>query len=118
MAPPLKGEKVIEAIASAHESTIRSVLRALCADKETEHRIGALLSKLLPDTTNPSSGSFNSANKRKPGGKMEICVQCDQPFDEEGESETCVYHPGEWALSTILFPSFFRPPYYSKVGLL
>lgn len=91
MAPPLNGATVIETIASAPESTIRSALRALCADRETKHRIGELLAKLLPDSQPSDGGPSANKNKRKPGGKIEICAQCDEPFDEEdNESEACV----------------------------
>jgi hypothetical protein len=98
MPPPLYGSKLIEAIASAPDSTIRSILRALCADGETKQRIGELMAKLLPDpqASDGNASANNNSNKRKPGGKMEICARCDQPFGEEdNEGETCLYHPGE-----------------------
>jgi hypothetical protein len=115
MAPPFKGEKLIETIASAPESTIRSVLRALCADSETEYRIGELLARLLPDSEPSDGNSSANNNKRKPGSKMEICAQCDQPFDENDGGGTCVYHPvsGHFPISFPIYVSFrpFQPRY-------
>ncbi|KAK1774758.1 hypothetical protein QBC45DRAFT_336824 [Copromyces sp. CBS 386.78] len=99
--PDLQDEEIVQAIASAPSSTVRTVLRALCADEETKLRIGMFLSQ-LPVTYeqrdqsrqgSSSSSSSSASRKRKTAPQIEICVQCESPFEEGDESLTCQHHP-------------------------
>ncbi|ESA43123.1 hypothetical protein GE21DRAFT_3837 [Neurospora crassa] len=69
--PTLKDEEVITAIATAPSSTVRSVLRALCANNDNKRLIGKMLSE-LPVTY--EQVEQNITKKRK-AVHQEICVQ-------------------------------------------
>lgn len=90
-----KGEKLIEAIASADESTLRIVLRALCAKRANQELIG----KYLYEAANAKPAESNDAGepslKRKAEYPVQICIQCDQAFNEnDNKEDSCRYHPG------------------------
>lgn len=117
------GESVIAVIDTAPESTVRAVLRALCAEDELMVRIANMLSKLPLDVeseegddqtaeqsdsgdTYPDdlaqeywslySGGESSRHGKRKAAQMEICVQCEESFEEGDESLTCRYHPGKF----------------------
>ncbi|KAK3400804.1 hypothetical protein B0T20DRAFT_405288 [Sordaria brevicollis] len=102
----LKNLQLMEAIQTAPDTTVRTVLRALCGDETYKARIRTLmLDKKFPlklETADASadgtqgSGSIN--NKRK-ATRTEICVQCNQPFELGDNSKTCRYHPHDKQLN-------------------
>ncbi|KAK3495013.1 uncharacterized protein B0T23DRAFT_336379 [Neurospora hispaniola] len=83
------GEKLIEAIASADESTLRAVLRGLCAERE----VAQLISKHLYEVNklNAAKGG-SSGSKRKATSPVHICIQCGQAFEEDDNKKECRYH--------------------------
>ncbi|KAK3334396.1 hypothetical protein B0H65DRAFT_81852 [Neurospora tetraspora] len=104
--PDLEDEQIVQAIASAPSGTVRSVLRALCADEETKLCIGRFLSQ-LPLTyeewdQSRQASSSSASRKRKTAPQIEICVQCESPFEKGDESLTCRHHPCEFHV----FPTY------------
>lgn len=107
--PDLEDEQIVQAIASAPSGTVRSVLRALCADEETKLCIGRFLSQ-LPLTyeewdQSRQASSSSASRKRKTAPQIEICVQCESPFEKGDESLTCRHHPCEFHV----FPTCMEP---------
>ncbi|KAF4436083.1 hypothetical protein F53441_13331 [Fusarium austroafricanum] len=74
----------------APEHQVRSVLLALLDDPVVRHR--ALNHyHTLKAADNPATGL-----KRKAMNDLFVCVQCDQAFTQEDNTETsCRYHPGD-----------------------
>ncbi|KAK3952730.1 hypothetical protein QBC32DRAFT_370043 [Pseudoneurospora amorphoporcata] len=70
-----KGEKLIGTIASADESTLRAVLRGLCADREVQELVGKHLYEQRPP--------------------VHICIQCGHAFEEDDNKKECRYHTEE-----------------------
>lgn len=94
--PTLSNEQLLNAIALAPEDTVRAVLRALTADDVFKSRIATLMAKLplRPATTAAeNSGESNDASKKRKDATAQICIQCDELFEEGDTSETCSYHP-------------------------
>ncbi|KAK3505476.1 hypothetical protein B0T13DRAFT_392107 [Neurospora crassa] len=92
----LNNEQLVTAIALALEDTVRAVLRALTADDVFKSRIATLMAKLPlgPATTAAGNcGESNDASKKRKASTTQICVQCDELFEEDDTSETCSYHP-------------------------
>ena len=86
--PPIpeevKNVYLIDAIESAPDSTVRTVLRALCADKKLKLRIRTLMfHKKLPLISKPDANTTT---------KTELCIQCDELFDVKDKSKTCRHH--------------------------
>lgn len=79
------------AIQEAPESTIRTVLRALCGDAEYKARIMTLIfNKKLP--LKPEASTSVSGSRKRKAPNTEICIQCDEPFEEGDKSATCKHH--------------------------
>ncbi|EAA29852.2 hypothetical protein GE21DRAFT_3838 [Neurospora crassa] len=96
-------EATSNAIALAPEDTVRAVLRALTADDVFKSRIATLMAKLplRPATTAAeNSGESNDASKKQKAATAQICIQCDELFEEGDTSETCSYHPYDMELDT------------------
>ncbi|KAJ4419988.1 hypothetical protein N0V85_000782 [Neurospora sp. IMI 360204] len=88
----LKNEKLIEVIASADESTLRAVLRGLCAEREVEKLVG----KHLYEVTKVNAAKADSSGlKRKATSPVHICIQCGQAFEEGDNKKECRYHSEE-----------------------
>lgn len=97
----LKNVYLMMAIQEAPESTIRTVLRALCGDADYKARIMTLMFNkklpLKPEATTTAagtgtpSGSGSESRKRK-APNTEICIQCDELFEEGDKSKTCKHH--------------------------
>ncbi|KAK3399107.1 hypothetical protein B0T20DRAFT_351140 [Sordaria brevicollis] len=90
----LRGEKLIEAINAADESTVRTVLRGLCADDEVEKLVGKHLYQVANLITTKAG---TSDSKRKATASVHICVRCGNAFDENDNKtkKECRYHPEE-----------------------
>lgn len=90
----LRGEKLIEAINSADESTLRTVVRGLCAEREVEQFVG----KALHEVNKFKASEVESSSlKRKATSPVHICIQCGQAFEEEDNKKECRYHTGIFA---------------------
>ncbi|EGO58118.1 hypothetical protein NEUTE1DRAFT_117062 [Neurospora tetrasperma FGSC 2508] len=83
------GDKLMEAIASADESTLRAVLRGLCAKREVEQLIGKHFYEL--NKFSAAKGG-SSGSKRKATSPVHICVECGQAFEEDDNKKECRYH--------------------------
>lgn len=94
------GDKLMEAIASADESTLRAVLRGLCAKCEVEQLIGKHFYEL--NKFSAAKGG-SSGSKRKATSPVHICVECGQAFEEDDNKKECRYHLGMCATSASLF---------------
>ncbi|KAJ4392694.1 hypothetical protein N0V85_006873 [Neurospora sp. IMI 360204] len=104
------GESVVAVIDIAPESTVRAVLRALCAEDDLMVCIAKLLAKLPLDVESEDdqpaeqsgsgstyapaqghwsgSGGDSSRQGKRKAVQMEICVQCESSFEEGDESLT------------------------------
>lgn len=100
MASILQGEELIEAIVSADESTLRAVLRGVCADRDAQQLVGKHLyevNKLKAAKEAKETSTDNSSSglkKRKASTAIQICIQCNQAFEEDDNRKECRYHPG------------------------
>lgn len=91
MESTLRGEKLIEAIASADESTLRAVLRGVCADRDAQQLVGKHLYEITKLNAAKTEGS---GLKRKATSTVHICIQCGQAFEEDDNEKECRYHSG------------------------
>lgn len=89
--PTLKDEEVLTAIATAPSSTVRSVLRTLCAHNDNKRLIGKMLSQLPLAFEEVQHNN----NKKRKAMQQEICVQCGCTFEQGDESLTCRYQPSK-----------------------
>lgn len=99
--PPLRptqlnDEQLVKAIALAPETTVRAVLRALTGDDAFKTRIATLMAKMPLGVATAAAGNVkkveDNSNKRK-APTTQICVQCDELFEEGDQSKSCRYHP-------------------------
>lgn len=73
----------------APEQQLRAILLALCDDRSTR-ALAENHYRALKAADNPSTGL-----KRKAADDLFVCVQCDEAFTQESNTETsCWYHPG------------------------
>jgi hypothetical protein len=73
----------------APEQQLRAILLALCDDRSVRARAENHY-RALKAADNPSTGL-----KRKAANDLFVCVQCDEAFTQEDNTETsCRYHPG------------------------
>lgn len=101
-----KGEKLVKTIASADDSTLRVVLRALCAENETQELIGKYLYEISNFKPAKAKGFEESSLKRKAESPVQICIQCGQVFEEDDNKEdSCRYHTGMFKASIGSEPS-------------
>jgi hypothetical protein len=83
----------MDALSYASDGTIRAILTAVCDDRVVKSKALEYL-KLLEPHALEAAKSGNATQKRKHAG-LSICVQCDQPFDEQdNRTRDCHYHPG------------------------
>ncbi|KAK3340838.1 hypothetical protein B0H65DRAFT_431587, partial [Neurospora tetraspora] len=87
-----RGARSSEAIASADESTLRTVLRGLCAEREVEKLVGKHLYQV---TKLNAAKADSSGSKRKATSPVHICIRCGQAFEEDDNRKECRYHPEE-----------------------
>ncbi|CCC14353.1 hypothetical protein SMACR_08938 [Sordaria macrospora] len=59
------------------------------------HKIGLLTSKYLIPNNRYTKYSITTAGE---ASNIEICIQCDEPFELGDESETCQHHPYDMEL--------------------
>lgn len=72
----------------APEQQLRAILLALCDDRSTR-ALAENHYRALKAADNPSTGLKRKATD------LFVCVQCDEAFTEESNTETsCWYHPG------------------------
>ncbi|KAK3494161.1 uncharacterized protein B0T23DRAFT_102829 [Neurospora hispaniola] len=125
----LKNVYLMMAIQEAPESTIRTVLRALCGDADYKARIMTLMfNKKLPlkpeaTTTAAEASTSTSGSRKRKAPNTEICIQCDEPFEEGDKSVTCKHHlfdmeldeDDETWLEMPIFPEeIAETPFYRK----
>lgn len=101
--PAAQSRNIIEQINAAPEGTIRAILRYLTGDYDTRFMIETLIRKLPLDESEMQTHEDESSRKRKadthtPGDqnpkkrKLEICLQCDEAFEEGDTSASCRYN--------------------------
>ncbi|KAM0292246.1 hypothetical protein ACHAO9_003219 [Fusarium lateritium] len=85
MSLPLYKEMALQ----APEQQLRAILLALCDSSSVRSRAENHY-RALKAADNPSTGL-----KRKAANDLFVCVQCDEAFSQEDNTETsCWYHPG------------------------
>ncbi|KAJ4392696.1 hypothetical protein N0V85_006875 [Neurospora sp. IMI 360204] len=107
--PSALGRNIIDQINTAPDDTVRAVLRHLTADYDQRFIIETLISKLPLDESElqtPEDRSSkkrkaetqtpqdDSPKKRKATPKLEICLDCEEVFEEGDTSVSCRYHVG------------------------
>ncbi|KAK3334393.1 hypothetical protein B0H65DRAFT_566516 [Neurospora tetraspora] len=105
--PSALGRNIIDQINTAPDDTVRAVLLHLTADYDQRFIIENLISKLPLDESElqtPEDRSSkkrkaetqtpkdHSPKKRKATPKLEICLNCEEVFEEGDTSESCRYH--------------------------
>ncbi|EAA29853.1 hypothetical protein GE21DRAFT_3839 [Neurospora crassa] len=101
--PAAQSRNIIEQINTAPDDTIRAILRYLTGDYDTRFMIETLLPKLPLDESEMRTHEDESSRKRKADThtpedqnpkkrKLEICLQCDEAFEEGDTSASCRYH--------------------------
>lgn len=97
----LEGEDLTEAISYAPPSTLRSLVAALCSDRELSHRARDLTITFLepPDPSSSDEGSSGRILRKRKPAEIKLCRRCDGTFTA-GEGGKCYYHPGQ------SFPTF------------
>lgn len=112
----------LEPLFNAPEPHLRSILRALCADKNVSNRAVSLMSalvkaeasrkdesaKVVKEAATPQDQevvSTTTGTKRKAGGTLQICITCKDAFvEEENTNTSCRCHTGERLCAAISFP--------------
>ncbi|KAK3505475.1 hypothetical protein B0T13DRAFT_493032 [Neurospora crassa] len=101
--PAAQSRNIIEQINAAPEGTIRAIVRYLTGDYDTRFMIETLIPKLPLDESEMQTHEDESNRKRKTNThtpedqnpkkrKLEICLQCDEAFEEGDTSASCRYH--------------------------
>ena len=82
------------AIEDALPERLRKTLLALC--KENTDIAVSCSQILLTDTSDDEGG------KKRKRAKFEVCVNCDQEFEvDDNSDQKCCYHPGGYQASTV-----------------
>ena len=115
-------ERTTQAIMTASQSDLRKVMRALCRNNPViNQHAGALFAKLglpatasttttttnnstISNTTTPTTSNLNimaAGTKRKAEPELQICIQCEDTFEEGDRRKLCWHH---WCKSPSTFP--------------
>lgn len=88
-----KDERLLKAITSADEASLRAVLLALSAESDdTRDKISdRLLSIEYFNSSTPSTAGV----KRKAPSPVYICRRCGDAFDEDNNRKSCLFHSGK-----------------------
>ena len=106
-------ERTTQAIMTASQSDLRKVMRALCRNNPVINKhAGALFAKLglpastttttttnnstIPNTTttnlNIMAAAATTGTKRKAEPELQICIQCEDTFEEGDRRKLCWHH--------------------------